>query len=459
MDYTFFEEYDLDMFDDYPIEDKVNYNNNSNPDSSHSIYDDDSQPDSETNDHTESNPYSPNSVGLCSLPTEILLLILHKVILSENRPKTAILSLPLTCKTLFKISHDPVVWEKLFSDQYDVLARKRRFRICNFRKIYYRRSKLSTSFMNSSLFRIEPQYVDSVLEVLTNGRNTKKLVDLCAADFCIQVYQRLHSWADLSLKHFTSVLLTIKVISYLLTQDIPSLDIIVGSMAAEFHDRVLTWDPTKDSANNTLYTHALHICLRNENKEFVAPYFSPCSLVFESRKNDEWMLWIEDMLDMFSTNKILWCMRNDAYDTPMPNYWIGFSTNSQMTRITNLLLLDLNFTIIDNDHHYNSLLQPRNYFTSSSSPISNNDVLATSFFIEGQLTYDSGEEIAVIGECLPLDKSRRVSFQYLNQNLKGEVWEFCGYYVATFGVVGKCWNEFSSIDQAEFFWIWKDDSL
>ncbi|CAG8481988.1 5161_t:CDS:2 [Ambispora leptoticha] len=424
MDYAFFEEYDLDMFDDYPLGDHFPSVSISSP----STTDKDSQPDSEADNLTESNTPSPNPVGLCSLPTEILLLILHKVILSENRPKTAILSLPLTCKTLFKISRDPIVWEKLFSDEYDVIARKRR--------------------------------------VQNYGRNTKKLVDLCAADFCIQVYQRLHSWADLSLKHFTSVLLTIKVISYMLTQDIPSLDLIVGSMAAEFYDRMRNWDPTKDSVNNILYTHALHICLRNENKELVAPYFSPCSYVFEPRKNDEWMLWVEDMLDLFSTNKVLWCMRNDAYDTHMPNYWYGFSMNSQMTKITNLLLLDLNFIIINNhhQHHYDALLQPRNYFTSSTSSSSmsnynsgNNDTFATSFFIHGQLTYDSGEEIEVVGECWPVDKGRRVSFHYFNPNMKGELWEFCGYYVATFGIVGKCWRRFSSVDQAEFFWIWKDN--
>src|SRR4051794_2494683 len=117
--------------------------------------------------------------NLCSLPTEILLRILYELILSEkpNSPKTAVISLPLVCKLLYKLSHDRVIWEQVFIDDYDVFARKRRFIFCNFRKIFYRRSRLNIEKMNSNVQMLANYYIndlspsesilDNVLDELT----------------------------------------------------------------------------------------------------------------------------------------------------------------------------------------------------------------------------------------------------------------------------------------------------
>jgi hypothetical protein len=129
-----------------------------------------------TNDITSTANVKPN---LCSLPTEILLRILYELILSEkpNSPKTAVISLPLVCKLLYKLSNDRVIWEQVFIDDYDAVARKRRFIFCNFKKIFYRRSRLNIEKMNSSIQMLENFHIndlspsesilDNVLDKLT----------------------------------------------------------------------------------------------------------------------------------------------------------------------------------------------------------------------------------------------------------------------------------------------------
>lgn len=109
-------------------------------------------------------PWSNPKLNLCSLPTEILLKILYELILLEklNPPKTAVIFLPLVCKLFYKLSHDTVIWEQVFINDYDVDARKRRFNFCNFRKIFYRRSNLNIEKMYSSVQTLENFYLDDL---------------------------------------------------------------------------------------------------------------------------------------------------------------------------------------------------------------------------------------------------------------------------------------------------------
>lgn len=148
------------------------------------------------------NRISSSKLNLCTLPTEILLRILYELIVSENPypPKTAVLSLPLVSRALYKLANDRIIWEQVFLSEYDTSARKRRFSVCNFRKIYYRRSLLNADLMNSSLDGLEnclknkslsekeqQKVLDRVLDVLTRlwvlVSEDGKVYDICHQNY------------------------------------------------------------------------------------------------------------------------------------------------------------------------------------------------------------------------------------------------------------------------------------
>ncbi|CAG8586395.1 16243_t:CDS:2, partial [Dentiscutata heterogama] len=390
----------------------------------------------------------PIDLNLCSLPTEILLRIFYELILSEspNPPKTAVASLPLVCKIFYKLSHDRIVWEQVFMSEYDVSARKRRFVTCNFRKIFFQRSQLNVDMMDSSLHALEscsindlPQNestLNSILNALTclwvlisenDGRNSKKLVEMRAPEFCSQVFHLLYADMDSSLKHLACIFISIKIISMLLVFGLGPFDNIVERIAAKLRGRVIRWDPNNNAVFPMLDCHALHIYLlyfANEERKPIIPE----SNIFDSRKCDKWLQWTH-MVDVYSSNKILWCLRNDGYDWPKnpQRYWTGLITDSEISSVEKLLLCEFNFMELEVVAEHNEEVT----------------------FFDGLLTDDNGKEFLIDGESIPIDKGRRVNF------VANKVWNFCGFMTA-FGIIGRCWIKGVNIDNAGFFWIWED---
>ncbi|CAG8643286.1 1760_t:CDS:2, partial [Cetraspora pellucida] len=253
----------------------------------------------------------PIDLNLCSLPTEILLRILYELILSEspNPPKTAVTSLPLVCKIFYKLSHDRIVWEQVFMSEYDVSARKRRFVTCNFRKIFFQRSQLNVDAIDSSLHALESYSINdlsqnestlnNVLNALTclwvlvsenDGRNSKKLLEMRAPEFCSQVFHLLYADMDSSLKHLACIFISIKIISMLLVFGLGPFDSIIERIAAKLRGRVIRWDPNNDVVFPMLDCHALHIYLLYFANEERKPTI-PESNIFDSRKCDKWLQW------------------------------------------------------------------------------------------------------------------------------------------------------------------------
>ncbi|CAG8504552.1 1548_t:CDS:2 [Acaulospora morrowiae] len=356
--------------------------------------------------------------NLCSLPTEILLRIFYELILSESSkpPKTAILSLPLVCKILYRLSHDRVVWEKAFMSEYDVSARKRRFAACNFRKLYYRRSSLNVEQMDGCLFALEnclvnqlPQHetLDNVLDILTclwvlvsedDERNSSKLKFLRAPEFCASVFHLLYADLDL-IKSLACICIAIKIISMMLTYGTFPCEEIVESMASKLRERVLNWNPSKDAVFPMFYCHALHIYLRCIAKDEKKP-MDPDSRLFDSRKSDKCLL-----VDVYSSNKILWCLRNDGYDWPYrpPRYWTGLCMDGDILIVEKLLLGDINFMELQIVEEHNE-----EEFNEDLGDIGNAHRDTTScYLIDGTLTDDSGKTFHIEGTSIPIDKGRR----------------------------------------------------
>ncbi|CAG8539225.1 9711_t:CDS:2 [Diversispora eburnea] len=336
-----------------------------------------------TNDLKLKNQIS-SKISLCTLPTEILLRILYELIISEspNPPKTAILSFPLVCRVLYKLSSDRIIWEQVFLSEYDVSARKRRFSVCNSRKIYYRRSLLNVDQMNSSLDALE----NSLKNKLLPEKEEQKVIDNV-----LEVLTRL----------------------WVLVSEDGNLqqEEIVKNVAIKLRERVLNWDPNKHAVFPMFDCHALHIYLRYITKDEKKP-LDPDSRLFDSRKSDEKLQWT-DMVDVYSSNKILWCLRNDGYDFPYgpPRYWTGLYVDK--------------CTYKDN----------------------------LSYIIEGTLTDDSGKSFHIEGFSVPIDNGRRVSFRYVDNtktigtNNEYKVWNYYGYLTA-YGIIGKCWPDGMIVENA-----------
>ncbi|RIA95988.1 hypothetical protein C1645_756102 [Glomus cerebriforme] len=413
-----------------------------------------------TNKKFSSSNVKPN---LCSLPTEILLKILYELILSENSnsPKTAVISLPLVCKLFYKLSHDRVVWEQVFINDYDVDARKRRFIFCNFRKIFYRRSKLNIEKMDSSIQVLENFHfndlspselsLDNVLDELTclwvlvsenDGRNLKKLTELEAPEFCCKIFNLLFADMDSSLKHLACVFISLKIISMMLAYGTKSYTSIVKTMVDKLHDRILNWDPTKDAVFPMLDCHALHIylaCGARDDFKIV-----PESLIFDARKSDKWLQWT-DMVDVYSSNKILWCLRNDGYDWPScpPKRWKGLCIDPALTIVEEILKMEITFTEIeidderDDDTFSDDLEDDEGTYHDNSSY----------YIMEGVLTDDTGTSYYLEGKSFPVDKGRRVNFEFKDN---GMLVKFYGFMTA-FGITGRYWR---TSENAGFFWMW-----
>ncbi|CAG8793827.1 41528_t:CDS:2, partial [Gigaspora margarita] len=405
-------------------------------------------------------------LNLCSLPTEILLRIFYELILSEspNPPKTAITSLPLVCKIFYRLSHDRIVWEQVFISEYDVSARKRRFVTCNFRKIFFQRSQLNVDIMDSSLHTLESCFINdlpqnestlnNILNALTclwvlvsenDGRNSKKLLEMRAPEFCSQVFHLLYADMDSSLKHLACIFISIKIISMLLVFGLGPFDNIVECMAVKLRGRVIRWDPNNDAVFPMLDCHVLHIYLLYFASEERKPII-PESNMFDSRKCDKWLQWTH-MVDVYSSNKILWCLRNDNYDWPKDpqRYWTGLVTDSEISSIEKLLLGEFNFMELEvvaehSEEGFEYLVEKvdTNYVDN-----------AKYYILDGSLTDDNGKEFLIEGESIPIDKGRRVNF------VANKVWKFCGFMTA-FGIIGRCWLNGVNIDSAGFFWLWED---
>ncbi|CAG8466408.1 6180_t:CDS:2 [Racocetra persica] len=406
----------------------------------------------------------PIDLNLCSLPTEILLRILYELILSEspNPPKTAVTSLPLVCKIFYMLSHDRIVWEQVFMSEYDVSARKRRFVTCNFRKIFFQRSQLNVDTMDSSLRALDSYSINdlsqnestlnNVLNALTclwvlvsenDGRNSKKLLEMRAPEFCSQVFHLLYADMDSSLKHLACIFISIKIISMLLVYG--PFDSIIERIAVKLRGRVIRWDPNNDVVFPMLDCHALHIYLLYFANEERTPVI-PESSIFDSRKCDKWLQWTH-MVDVYSSNKILWCLRNDGYDWPKSpqRYWTGLVTDNEILTVEKLLLADFNFMELEIVAEHSE-----EGFENLVEKVDSNYVDSAKYYIlDGSLTDDNGKEFIIEGESIPIDKGRRVNF------VGNKVWNFCGFMTA-FGIIGRCWLNGVNIENAGFFWLWED---
>ncbi|GBB89845.1 hypothetical protein RclHR1_16680004 [Rhizophagus clarus] len=403
-------------------------------------------------------------LNLCSLPMEILLKILYELILLEklNSPKTAVISLPLVCKLFYKLSHDRVIWEQVFMNDYDVDARKRRFIICNFRKIFYRRTNLNIERMYSSVQMLENFYnddlspsesiMDNILDQLTclwvlisenDGKNLKKLTELEAPEFCCGIFNLLFAEMDSSLKHLACVFISLKIISMMLAYGVKSYSYIVKTMVDKLRERILNWDPTKDAVFPMLDCHALHIYLacgaRDDYK------ILPESSIFDARKSDKWLQWT-DMVDVYSSNKILWCLRNDGYDWPCcpPKRWKGLCIDPTLTIVEKILKMDLIFTEIEIDKEDDDA--SGDYLDDDEGTYHDNSLY---YNLEGILTDDTGTSYYMEGESFPIDKGRRVNFEYKNNNNE----KFYGFMTA-YGIIGRYRKSGENVKNAGFFWIW-----
>ncbi|EXX61042.1 hypothetical protein RhiirA5_394355 [Rhizophagus irregularis] len=413
-------------------------------------------------------PWSNPKLNLCSLPTEILLKILYELILLEklNPPKTAVIFLPLVCKLFYKLSHDTVIWEQVFINDYDVDARKRRFNFCNFRKIFYRRSNLNIEKMYSSVQTLENFYLDdlspsesvldNILDELTclwvlvsenDGKNLKKLTELEAPEFCCRVFNLLFADMDSSLKHLACVFISLKIISMMLAYGVKSYSSIVKTMVDKLRERILNWDPTKDAVFPMLDCHALHIYLacgaRDDYK------ILPESLIFDARKSDKWLQWT-DMVDVYSSNKILWCLRNDGYDWPFcpPNRWKGLCIDPTLTVVEKILKMDLTFTEVEIDKGDGDAFS--DYLDDDEGTYQDNSL---HYNLEGVLTDDMGTSYYTEGESFPVDKGRRVNFVYKDNKDDNVLVKFCGFMTA-YGIIGRYWKSGETGKNAGFFWIW-----
>ncbi|CAG8500319.1 942_t:CDS:2 [Cetraspora pellucida] len=358
----------------------------------------------------------PIDLNLCSLPTEILLRILYELILSEspNPPKTAVTSLPLVCKIFYKLSHDRIVWEQVFMSEYDVSARKRRFVTCNFRKIFFQRSQLNVDTIDSSLHALESYSINDL------SQNESTLNNVLNALTCL--------WVLVS------------------ENGLGPFDSIIERIAAKLRGRVIRWDPNNDVVFPMLDCHALHIYLLYFANEERKPTI-PESNIFDSRKCDKWLQWTH-MVDIYSSNKILWCLRNDGYDwakSPQ-RYWTGLVSDSEILTVEKLLLGDFNFMELEvvaehSEEGFEYLVEK-----VDSNYVDN----AKYYILDGSLTDDNGKEFIIEGESIPIDKGRRVNF------VGNKVWNFCGFMTA-FGIIGRCWINGVNIENAGFFWLWEED--
>ncbi|CAH1767100.1 2965_t:CDS:2 [Entrophospora sp. SA101] len=408
------------------------------------------------------------------LPSEIILRIIYELILLEkpNLPKTAVISLPLTCRTLCRFSKDHILWEHVFCKEYDILARKRRFKICNFRKIYYRRSRTNIDMMNSSLLQLEgcnigqtspsESIIGNVLDVLTSlwilvsendGKNTKKLSDFKASEFCFRVFLSLYNRMDTSLKHLACVFISLKIISILLAYGFdPKLhETIVEQMSLILRERVINWNPNDDSILPMLECHALHIyfsyCARDDCKKPMLP----SSFAFDSRKADKWLQWT-DMVDIYGSNKILFCLRNDAYDWPNgpPSLWTGLCTNETISAVEKLIVLDLVF--YENNENIDLPYDDFEGIEDVDKPYNDHTF---NYIFKGDLMDDSGKKNQVEGESCVIDKGRRVKFKCASHPENGDKKShFCGFMTA-FGIIGRYWDDDAAVDRSGFFWIWE----
>ncbi|CAG8551550.1 6211_t:CDS:2, partial [Scutellospora calospora] len=373
------------------------------------------------NDTIEEFLNPPIVLNLCSLPTEVLLKILYELILSEypNPPKTAVTSLPLVCKIFYKLSNDRIVWEQVFMSEYDISARKRRFVTSNFRKIFFQRSQLNVDNMDSSLFALEncsindlsinESTLNNILNALTclwvlvsenDGRNSKKLLEMRAPEFCSQVFHLLYADMDSTLKHLACIFISIKIISMLLVFGLGPFDSIIESIAVKLRGRVIRWLPNNDAVFPMLDCHALHIYLLYFSYEERKPIV-PESCIFDSRKCDKWLQWTH-MVDVYSSNKILWCLRNDGYDWPKSpqKYWTGLITDKEILSIERLLLGDFNFRELEVVSEHSEV--GFEYIVERTDP--NYVDNAKYYILDGSMTDDTGKEFFIEGESIPIDK-------------------------------------------------------
>ncbi|CAG8716604.1 12642_t:CDS:1, partial [Cetraspora pellucida] len=151
---------------------------------------------------------------------------------------------------------------------------------------------------------------------------------------------------------------------------------------------------------------------------------------------------------IYSSNKILWCLRNDGYDWPKSpqRYWTGLVSDSEILTVEKLLLGDFNFMELEvvaehNEEGYEYLVEK-----VDSNYVDN----AKYYILDGLLTDDNGKEFIIEGESIPIDKGRRVNF------VGNKVWNFCGFMTA-FGIIGRCWINGVNIENAGFFWLWEED--
>lgn len=163
---------------------------------------------------------------------------------------------------------------------------------------------------------------------------------------------------------------------------------------------------------------------------------------------------------VYSSNKILWCLRNDGYDFPYgpPKYWTGLCTDNEKLVVDKFLLVDFDFVELqvveehNEDEEYNEDFEDVDKCTYKDN---------LSYIIEGTLTDDSGKSFHIEGISIPIDNGRRISFRYVDNtktigiNNECLVWNYYGYLTA-FGIIGKCWPDGTIVENASFFWLWED---